>query len=57
MLITEAVKIKILRRVEHNRVLLLPGTEINVSVEEADMLIGRGIAVEIMLINDEVSDL
>jgi hypothetical protein len=56
MLITEAVKIKILRRVVHNGVLLIPGTEINVSVEEADNLIGRGLAVEVMLIQDEVME-
>lgn len=53
--VVDAVRIKILRSHYRDKVLLLPGSEISVSADEADWLIRTGKAVEISFIEDEVS--
>jgi hypothetical protein len=50
--VTTAVKIRLLRRHVRDGVLLLPGSEIPVPVEEADRLITRGYACEVCLITE-----
>lgn len=48
-----AVKVRLLRPHRRDGIALLAGTEITVSVAEADFLMGRGMAVEVCLIQEE----
>ena len=52
-MIVKAVKIKVLRSHIRDGVMLLKNSEILVSPEEANILISRGMAVEVCLIYNE----